>query len=145
MQDPLFLRFARHGTLLLLAGLVNGFAIGQFHSHHLANAAHLTGLIGGLGLIAVGSVWPRLKLGPRWSAIGSWTFIVSMHLSWLGLVLKGALGTAPDAPLSSIGPGAASWDAISGVVLAVGAVLSVAATVILLVGLRPNRRDVKEM
>ena len=141
MQDTLFLRFARHGTLLLLAGLLTGFGIGKFHSHHLANAAHLTGLIGGFGLIAVGSLWPCLQLGARWSQIGAWTFIISMHLSWLGLVLKGALGSAPDAPLNTLGPGAASWDAISGLVLMIAAVLTVAATVVLLVGLRQNRQS----
>jgi (hydroxyamino)benzene mutase len=138
MQDILFLRFARHGTLLLLAGLLTGFCIGKLHSHHLGNAAHLTGLIGGFGLIAVGWLWPRLRLGPRWSQFGAWIFIISMHLSWLGLAVKAALGSAPDAPSNSVGQGAASWDAISGFILLVAAVASVAATLILLAGLRPE-------
>jgi membrane associated rhomboid family serine protease len=51
MQDTLLLRFARHGMLLLLAGLLTGFGIGIFDSHHFANAAHLTGVIGGFGLL----------------------------------------------------------------------------------------------
>jgi hypothetical protein len=114
--------------------------MGKFHSHHLANAAHVTGLIGGFGLIAVGALWSRLTLGPRWSQIGAWTFIISMHLSWLGLVLKGALGSGPDAPLNTLGPGAGSWDAISGLVLVVAAILAVAGVVVLLVGLRENRQ-----
>jgi hypothetical protein len=140
MLDSAFLRFARHGTWLLLAGLLTGFGMGKFHSHHLANAAHVTGLIGGFGLIAVGALWSRLTLGPRWSQIGAWTFIISMQLSWLGLVLKGALGSGSDAPLNTLGPGAGSWDAISGLVLVVAAILAVAATVVLLVGLRQNRQ-----
>lgn len=132
-QDVLFLRFARHGTLLLLAGLLTGFGIGKFHSHQLGNAAHLAGLIGGFGLIAVGWIWPRLNLGPRWSQFGSWSFIFSMHLSWLGLALKAALGSAPD---SSAGPGAGAWDAISGLILMVGAILSLVGALIMLAGLR---------
>ena len=138
VQDTLLLRFARHGTLLLLAGLLTGFGIGKFHSHHLGNAAHLTGLIGGFGLIAVGWLWPRLRLGPRWSQFGAWIFIISMHLSWLGLALKAALGSGPDAPLNSVGQSAGSWDAISGFILLFAALFSVASTLILLVGLRPD-------
>jgi hypothetical protein len=140
MQDTLLLHFARHGTLLLLAGLLTGFEIDKFHSHHLGNVSHLTGLIGGFGLIGVGWLWPRLRLRPRWSQLGAWSFIISMHLSWLGLALKGALGSASDAPLSSVGQGAALWDAIAISILEIAAPLSVAATLITLVGLRPIRQ-----
>jgi hypothetical protein len=126
LPDSLLFRFARHGTLLLLAGLLTGFAIGVFRNRHFSNAAHLTGVIGGFGLIAVGWLWPRLRLGPRWSQLGAWTFIISMYLNWFGLTLKAALGSASDAPLESVGNGAASWDAILGVVLPVAAVLSLA-------------------
>lgn len=140
-QDTLILRFARHGTLLLLAGLLTGIGIGKFHSHQLGNAAHLAGLIGGFGLIAVAWLWPRLSLGPRWSQVGAWSFILSMHLSWLGLALKAALGSAADAPLGSVGQGAASWDAISGFILLVGAVLSLVGALIMLIGLRALRQN----
>jgi hypothetical protein len=140
MQDTLLLRFARHGTLLLLAGLLTGFGIGKFHSHHFGNAAHLAGLIGGFGLIAVGWLWPRLKLGRLWSQLGAWTLILSMDLSWLGLLLMAAFGSAADTPSESVGPSAASWNLIAGAVLLVGAVLSVVATLIMLIGLRPNRQ-----
>jgi hypothetical protein len=138
MQDTLLLRFARHGTLLLLAGLLTGFGIGKLHSHGTANAAHLTGLIGGFGLIAVGWVWPRLKLGPLWSQLGAWIFILFMHLSWFGLILMAALGSAPDTPVDSVGPSAASWNVISAWLLLVGVILSVVGTLIILKGLRPN-------
>jgi hypothetical protein len=140
-QDTLILRFARHGALLLLAGLLTGIGIGKFHSHQLGNAAHLAGLIGGFGLIAVAWLWPRLSLGPRWSQVGAWSLIFSMHLSWLGLALKAALGSASDAPLSSVGQGAASWDAISGFILLVGALLSLVGTLIMLIGLRAIRQS----
>jgi hypothetical protein len=140
MQDTFLLRFARHGTLLLLAGLLTGFGIGKFHSHHVGNSAHLAGLIGGFGLLAVGWLWPRLKLGRLWSELGAWAFILSMHLSWLGLVLMAAFGSAADTPSESVGPGAASWNLIAGPLIFVGAVLSVVATLIVLVGLRPARQ-----
>jgi hypothetical protein len=63
-----------------------------------------------------------------------------MHLSWLGLVLMAAFGSAADTPSESVGPGAASWNLIAGPLIFVGAVLSVVATLIVLVGLRPARQ-----
>jgi len=140
VQDTFILCFARHGTLLLLAGLLTGFGMDKFHSHHLGNVAHVTGLIGGFGLVAVGWLWPRLRLGSLWSQIGAWSFILSMHLSWLGLALKGALGSASDAPLSAVGQNAVLWNTIAIPILEIAAPLSVAATLIMLVGLRPIRQ-----
>jgi hypothetical protein len=141
MQETLFFRFARHGALLLLAGLFTGFGFGKFHNHHTGEAAHLTGLIGGFGLIAVGWVWPRLKLGRLWSELGAWTFILSMELNWLGLFLAAVLGSAPGTPAGSVGANAALWDVIGGRLLQAGVVLSVLGTLTLLVGLRPTRQS----
>ncbi len=59
MQAPIDLRLARHGVIVLLLGLLTGFVIGRFHSRPLGDAAHLTGLIGGFGLIALGMLWPK--------------------------------------------------------------------------------------
>jgi hypothetical protein len=66
-----------------------------------------------------------------------------MHLSWLGLVLKAALGSAPDAPLESVGQSGVTWNVISDSIILVGAVLSVIATLITLVGLRPTRQTAR--
>ncbi|MBW8813272.1 MAG: hypothetical protein JF588_07575 [Caulobacterales bacterium] len=139
MQDALTLRFARHGMALLLAGLLTGFVVGGLHSHHVANGAHVTALIAGFGLVAVGWLWPRLQLGPRWSEAGAWTFIVSMHLSWLGLIVKAALGRGPDTPAAIPVASTAPWDAASLVILMVASLASVVAVVIALVGLRPAK------
>ena len=138
MQDTLHIRFARHGMLLLLAGLLTGFGFGKFHNHHAGDAAHITGLIGGFGLISVGWLWPLLKLGRLWLQIGAWSFILSMEFSWLGLFLRAALGSAPDAV--SIDASAASWNLIGGRFLFAGVILSVVGTLIALIGLRPIRQ-----
>ena len=53
MRTPIDLRLARHGAILLLLGMLTGFVIVNFHNQNLGNAAHLTGLIGGDGLIAL--------------------------------------------------------------------------------------------
>ena len=122
---PLDLRIARHGVIVLLLGMLTGFFIGRFHSHTLGNAAHLTGLLGGYGLIAIGLLWPRLNLGRSWSAAGAWITIVSMYLNWAGLVLQDAFGKAAG-PLAHSGP----------LVLAIAVALSLASAGFLLAGFR---------
>jgi hydroxylaminobenzene mutase len=90
MRTPIDLRLARHGAILLLLGMLTGFVIVKFHNRGAGNAAHLTGLIGGYGLIALGLLWPKLNLGRFWSGAGAWITAVSLYLNWLGLVVKGA-------------------------------------------------------
>jgi hypothetical protein len=90
MGAPIDLRLARHGAILLLLGMLTGFVIVDFHNRGAGNAAHLTGLIGGYGLIALGLLWPKLNLG-RWSGAGAWITAASLYLNWLGLVLQGRL------------------------------------------------------
>jgi membrane associated rhomboid family serine protease len=59
MGAPIDLRLARHGAILLFLGMLTGFVITDFHNRSAGNAAHLTGLIGGYGLIAIGLLWPN--------------------------------------------------------------------------------------
>ncbi len=125
MGLSLDLRIARHGVLVLLLGMLTGFFIPRFHSHALANAAHLTGLIGGYGLIAMGLLWPKLSLRGGWSVTGAWLTIVSMYLNWAGLVLQDAFGSAANL-LKRSGP----------IVLVVAIVLSLASVAVILTGLR---------
>jgi len=136
MQTLIDLRLARHGIVLLLLGLIIGFVIPLFHNPHLGNAAHLVGLIGGFGMIALGTLWPVLKLGRSWSNAGAWTMVLSMYSNWLGLVLRGAFGSGPNAPSSSIAGSLLLWNRVSGVALTLGAFLTLFATFVALVGLR---------
>lgn len=127
MPLPLDLRIARHGVIVLLLGMLTGFFIGRFHSHTLGNAAHLTGLLGGYGLIAIGLLWPRLNLGRSWSLAGAWITIISMYLNWAGLVLQDTLGKS-----SHAGP----------IVLAAAVVLSLASAGMMLAGFRRPQLNV---
>lgn len=136
MQAPVDLRLARHGVIVLLLGLLTGFVIGNFHNPRLGDAAHLTGLIGGLGTIALGLLWPKLSLGRFWSSAGMWMTAVSMYLNWLGLACRGAFGSGPNAPNSPILGSPLLWDRAGQVALTIGAFLSLFATLVALVGLR---------
>ena len=136
VQTSIDLRLARHGVIVLLLGLLTGFVIGKFHNPHVGDAAHLVGLIGGFGIIALGPLWPRLNLGRSWSGVGTWTMALSMYLNWLGCVLLGAFGSGPNAPNSTMLGPPLLWDRAGQLTLAIGAWLSLFATIVVLVGLR---------
>jgi (hydroxyamino)benzene mutase len=138
MRTPIDLRLARHGAILLLLGMLTGFVIVKFHNRGAGNAAHLTGLIGGYGLIALGLLWPKLNLGRFWSGAGAWITATSLYLNWLGLVLQGGFGSGPKATNSPLLGSPVLWDHAGGAVLLVAVILSLLSVLIVLIGLRPR-------
>jgi hydroxylaminobenzene mutase len=58
-------RLIWHGMFLFLLGLLIGFAEGQVINPRMALAAHLEGLMNGMFLIALGAVWPHVRLPSR--------------------------------------------------------------------------------
>lgn len=123
MQTSIGLRLARHGVIVLLLGLLEGFVILKLPDRGAGDAAHLVGLIGGFGLIALGLLWPKLALGRLWSVAGAVLVALSMYLNWLGLLLLGAFRG---------GPGARA----GGLLLTVAVVTSLLGILIVLFGLR---------
>lgn len=136
MQTSIDLRLARHGVIVLLLGLLTGFVIGDFHNRSLGDAAHLTGLIGGFGTIALGLLWPRLNLGRTLSNAGAWMTAASMYLNWLGLALRGGFGSGPNVTNQPLLGSPQVWDRVSGLVLTAAVVLSLLSTLLVLYGLR---------
>jgi hydroxylaminobenzene mutase len=136
MRTPIDLRLARHGAILLLLGMLTGFVIVKFHNRNVGNAAHLTGLIGGYGLIALGLLWPKLNLGRFWSGAGAWITAASLYLNWLGLVLKGGFGSGSKTTNSPPAGSTLLWDHTGGLVLTIAVILSLLSVLIVLIGLR---------
>ncbi len=89
MQASIDLRLARHGAIVLLLGLLEGFVITRLHNRGAGDAAHLAGLIGGFGMIALSALWPHLTLSRSWSTGGVWAVAACMYANWLGCVLLG--------------------------------------------------------
>lgn len=134
MQAQIDLRLARHGAILLLLGMLTGFVIRHFNNEGAGNAAHLVGLIGGYGLIAVALLWPRLSLG-RWSGAAAWITVGSLYLNWLGVVFV-MLGSGPK-PAGAAFPGSpAFWNEAAFVVLKTAVALSLLSALLILAGLR---------
>lgn len=138
MQTSSDLRLARHGAIVLLLGLLTGFVILKFHNRGAADAAHLVGLIGGFGMIALSALWPKLSLGRAWSVAGAWITVVCMYANWLGCVLLG-LGSGPAGSGSPVLGSPLLWDRAARVVLFAAVWLSLLSTLIVLFGLfRPT-------
>ena len=129
MQTSVDLRLARHGTIVLLLGLLVGFVIGKFHERGVGDAAHLVGLIGGFGTIALSTLWPKLNLGRSLSTVGAWVTVACMYLNWLGVVLLGGF-------LEPVLP----WSRVAHVLLQMAIWLSLLSTAIVLFGLRGSDR-----
>lgn len=136
MRTAIDLRLARHGAILLLLGMLTGFVIGNFHNRNFGNAAHLTGLIAGYGLMALGLLWPKLNLGRFWSGAGAWITAASLYLNWLGLVFQGGFGSGPKATNSPLLGLPLLWDRAGAAVLAIAVILSLVSVIIVLIGLR---------
>lgn len=135
MRTPIDLRLARHGAILLFLAMLTGFVISNLHSRDVGNAAHLTGLIGGYGLIALGLLWPKLNLEGVWSDAGAYITAASLYLNWLGLIFTG-LGNGPKAPISPLLGSTLMWDRAGAVVLTLAVLLSLLSVLIVLIGLR---------
>lgn len=135
MRTQIDLRLARHGAVLLLLGMLTGFVIGNFKNRGAGDAAHMVGLIGGYGLIAIGLLWPKLDLGRFWSAMGAWITAASLYLNWFGVVFL-VFGSGPSPGHSAIPGSPALWNAAGGVVLKIAVFSSLASVLIVLVGLR---------
>lgn len=136
MQTSVDLRLARHGVIVLLLGLLTGFVIARFHNRGAGDAAHLVGLIGGFGTIALALLWPKLQLRRFWSETGVWATAACMYLNWLGVVLLGAFGSGPNAANPPLLGSPLLWDRAGGMLLKIAIWLSLLATLIILFGLR---------
>lgn len=135
MRSQIDLRLARHGAILLLLGMLEGFLIRNFHNVGAGRAAHLVGFLGGYGLIAIGLLWPRLNLTRFWSSTGAWITAGSLYLNWLGVVLI-VLGSGPVAAGTVIPGSPAFWNDAAWIVLKLAILTSLLSVIIILIGLR---------
>jgi hydroxylaminobenzene mutase len=137
------LRLIRLGVLLLLLGLLTGAVVPSLTVPRLGLSAHVLGVLGGLSSVVFGLVWPRLRLGPRASALGCWLALYSFYAGWLMPLLGGAWGAG--STLLPIAAGTARGTAFQEGVISAGlvtaAVAIVAVCLLLIWGLRTPARE----
>jgi hydroxylaminobenzene mutase len=130
-------RLMWHGMLLFLLGLFTGFAEPHFTNVRMGLAAHLEGVMNGILLLALGAIWPHVRLGRNAQATAFWTALYSAYANWLFTTLAAILGTGALSPITASGFRAQAWQEslVTAGLMSVGIVI-VTSTLIFLWGLR---------
>jgi hydroxylaminobenzene mutase len=98
-----------HGMVLFLLGLLTGFAEQHFANVRMGLAAHLEGLMNGIFLLALGGIWPYVRLSTTVTTIAFWTVLYGTYLNWFMTVLAAIFGTAALSPITGAGHSGQPW------------------------------------
>lgn len=99
----------RAGFLLFTLALLTGFAVPAFLNQKMAVAAHVTGALNALLLIALGLAWGFLYVGPLQAKLTRAAFLYGTYANWGTSCLAAAWGTNRLTPISGAGYSAAPW------------------------------------
>lgn len=126
-----------HGTVLVLLALATGGFLQSFANPRLALGAHVGGLMNGTLVMVVGAFWTDLAISATLARVLLWSLVCSGYVNWLGLVLAAMFGTAHTTPLLGDGVPAAPWqEGLVAFCLVSGAIVTLAAFALVLLGLR---------
>jgi len=133
-------RFAWHGMLLFLLGLLMGAVVQSVANPRIGLSAHVGAILNGTFLIALGAVWGWVTLAPAATAAAYWLAVAGSYASCVSLFLAGVLGTSRSTPLHGAGHGGTPWE--EGLVetgLVLGALAVLLSSALVLWGLRSRR------
>jgi hydroxylaminobenzene mutase len=99
----------RAGFLLFTLALLTGFAIPSLLNPRMGLAAHQTGVMNALVLMALGLAWGLLTMAPLQAKLTRVAFLFATYVNWGSSMLAGAWGTSRLTPLAAPGYGAAPW------------------------------------
>jgi (hydroxyamino)benzene mutase len=133
-------RLIRAGFVLFALALLTGFAIPAFLNQKMAVAAHLTGVVNALLLMALGLAWGLMTASPLQARLTRRAFLFATYANWGTSCLAAAWGTNRLTPLSGAGYGAEPWKEAVVQVLQVSLALTIFAGALSVVyALRPAR------
>ncbi len=138
-MDPCRRRLIWHGMFLFLLGLLTGLVETQFANPRMGLAAHLEGVMNGTFLIALGAIWPEVRLPTRLKAAAVWSALYGTYANWAFTTLAAVFGTGALSPITAAGRVAAPWQeslVTFGLMSVAAAIIGAAALV--LWGLRRN-------
>jgi hydroxylaminobenzene mutase len=102
-------RLIWHGMFLFLLGLFVGFAEAQVANPRMGLAAHLEGLMNGIFLIALGAVWPFVRLSPSVMAVAYWTVLYGAYANVIITTFAAIVGASSLSPITGAGHDAMPW------------------------------------
>jgi (hydroxyamino)benzene mutase len=85
-------RLIQIGVALFLLTSFQGFAVPYFAAPNLGRSVHTLSGFTGVMFLALGLVWPKLKLTPVASQVAFWFFIYSAFATMAGFVIGALLG-----------------------------------------------------
>lgn len=99
----------RAGFVLFTLALLTGFAIPAFLNPKMGLAAHVTGVLNALVLMALGLAWGLAAFTPLQAKLTRGAFLYAAYANWISSCLAAAWGTNRLTPLSAVGFGAEAW------------------------------------
>src|SRR3981081_3401966 len=105
-------RLMFHGMCLFLLGLLTGFAEQHFANVRMGLAAHLEGVMNGTFLVALGAIWPQVKLPPRLKVAAYWGALYGTYANWAVTTLAAIFGTAAMSPITAAGRSGQPWQEV---------------------------------
>lgn len=130
-------RLMWHGMFLFLLGLLTGLVETQFANTRMGLAAHLEGVMNGIFLVALGSIWAEVRLSSALSSVAYWSALYGTYVNWGVTTLAAVFGTGAMSPITAPGRSALPWQEslVTAGFVSVGLAI-IAATVLVLWGLK---------
>lgn len=126
------------GTLLFLLALIAGLLVHKFTVPRLGLSVHLLGVMQGIFLLLIGTLWPKLKLARAASRVGFWLAVYGCYSAWTAILLAGIWGAGNSMlPFAAgMSHGSEIQETIIAVTLRSAALSLIVTTLLLLWGLR---------
>ncbi len=128
------------GVLLFLLGLLTGLGIPAMASPRLGLSGHLEGVMNGMFLILVGTIWPKVKLSQTLLSSTFWALVYGTYINWITVLLSAIWGAGGE--MMPIAGGTLTGSAIQEGLIKFGLIsLSLAmifASITILIGLKGN-------
>jgi (hydroxyamino)benzene mutase len=102
-------RLMWHGMFLFLLGLLTGFVEHSFTNVRMGLSAHLEGVMNGIFLVALGSIWSHVHLLQSVKTTAYWTALYGTYANWLVTSIAASFGTAANSPITSAGHSGKPW------------------------------------
>jgi hydroxylaminobenzene mutase len=91
----------RHGFILIGLALALGLAIPSMEVPRLGLSAHTIGVLSGVLLLAVGSIWQLFSLSSRQLTVLYWAWLYSSYVNWLAVLFGAVFGSGGMTPVAS--------------------------------------------